>query len=52
MFWIFRRTGAVNFFNSINNNYAAKSTVNNNTITGMHIIMILQYLFLEVVFTS
>lgn len=25
MFWILRRTGAVNFFNSINNNYAAKS---------------------------
>ncbi|EDS32414.1 pol-like protein [Culex quinquefasciatus] len=24
MFWILRRTGAVNFFNSINNNYAAK----------------------------
>lgn len=25
MFWILRRTGAVNFFNSINNNYSAKS---------------------------
>ncbi|XP_062545484.1 transcription factor mef2A [Armigeres subalbatus] len=24
MFWILRRTGAVNFFNSINNNYAVK----------------------------
>lgn len=24
MFWILRRTGAANFFNSINNNYATK----------------------------
>lgn len=25
MFWILRRTGAVNFFNSINNNYSPKA---------------------------
>jgi hypothetical protein len=29
MFWILRRTGAVNFFNSINNNYSSKSNSNN-----------------------
>lgn len=33
MFWILRRTGAVNFFNSINNNYSSKSNANNNNNT-------------------
>lgn len=30
MFWILRRTGAVNFFNSINSNYSAKGNNVNN----------------------
>ncbi|XP_055381686.1 homeobox protein 2-like [Condylostylus longicornis] len=30
MFWILRRTGAVNFFNSLNNNCASKSNFNHN----------------------
>ncbi|XP_055322225.1 putative uncharacterized protein DDB_G0282133 [Sitodiplosis mosellana] len=30
MFWILRRTGAANFFTSINNNYSSKSHTNNN----------------------
>ncbi|CAO1422907.1 unnamed protein product [Diamesa tonsa] len=29
MFWILRRTGAANFFNSMNNNYSSKNTSNN-----------------------
>ena len=37
MFWILRRTGAVNFFNSINNNYATRSNsvnVHSNSDSG------------------
>ncbi|XP_055906763.1 putative uncharacterized protein DDB_G0287457 [Eupeodes corollae] len=31
MFWILRRTGAVNFFNSLNNNCSSSKANNNNT---------------------
>ncbi|XP_055850893.1 uncharacterized protein LOC129915404 [Episyrphus balteatus] len=31
MFWILRRTGAVNFFNSLNNNCSSSKNNNNNT---------------------
>lgn len=34
MFWILRRTGAVNLFNSINNNYSSKSGGSNYTINS------------------
>lgn len=34
MFWILRRTGAANFFTSINNNYSSKSHTNNNNSYG------------------
>lgn len=34
MFWILRRTGAANFFTSINNNYSSKSNANNNNNSG------------------
>lgn len=34
MFWILRRTGAANFFTSINSNYSSKSNTNNNNNFG------------------
>lgn len=34
MFWILRRTGAANFFTSMNSNYSSKSNTNNNNSFG------------------
>lgn len=31
MLWILRRTGAVNFFNSMNSSYSSKTTSNTKT---------------------
>lgn len=50
MFWILRRTGAANFFTSINSNYSSKSNTNTNNNYGTLIFNLNTYIFSHFIF--